>query len=312
MKTINLSILVIAITLISCKKADISDHRNTLITPIMEFTELENPYSGLLAVYPCSDNSSIYYGNYIKSKLSTVYGNYVIGNGSITMSNPAITLPIGNYNLLYWGISKTITQAYENPATMNPPLTLGADTKNLSFSLRQYTADTTYYPTFDYVFSSRETLIGTENLSVPLVRVVAAIDLQVVKESDSELDPSVDKIEILISNVAYKLNLFNATPSEFNKTIKFPLTISLNRKTAISNTVTTFPSIVKPNVAIVITLKNGKQKIYRTTLTNILTAGTHIKIAVKMGEIFSEETSGNGFTVSSWNEESETIVTGAI
>lgn len=312
MKTTYLLIPLLGIALMSCKKQEIDDLQGYLFTPALNLTEAENPYTGLLAVYPCQSDGSIYFGNYNKDKLSPIYANYVVASGSITQSNPPLSLPLGGYNLIYWGISKAIDVAYENPAAINPPLVLGADTKNLYFTLRKNSGDTTVSPSFDYVFNAAQTQVGNQSLSVPLRRVVAGLQITVKRSNNVALDPAIEKIEILVSDIAARLNLYDATASEFTQTVKFPLTIDESRMSATNNLVTLFPSVVMPRFAIVATLGNGKQKIYRTTLSNILSAGNSVKITVNMGEIITEETTGNGFTVSDWNEESETINTGPI
>lgn len=310
MKTTYLIIALLGITLLSCRKNEISDQKEELVTAEMSFTQGENPFGGLLAVYPCQSGSSLYYGNYSNGNISRVYANYVIAMGSITQSNPPLTLPIGQYNLIYWGISKAIDVAYENPAVMEPALAIGTDTKDLYFTLRKNSGDTTYSPTFDYVFNTKQVQLGSGSISVPLRRVVAGLEITVHRGNNTVLDPSIKKIDIMVSDIAFRLNLNNALASDYSKTIAFPLTIDENRKSATNNMVTVFPTIVAPRFAIIATLNNGQQKIYRTTLNNILTAGTNVKLTVGMGEIITEETTGNGFTVSAWNEHSETITTG--
>lgn len=41
----------------------------------------QNPFTGILEVYPCKDETSIYYGNYINGKLTVFNGYYVISEG---------------------------------------------------------------------------------------------------------------------------------------------------------------------------------------------------------------------------------------
>lgn len=312
MKTTFYVIALLTFTLYSCNKREINHDTDNLITPRLELSQSNNPYTGLLSIYPCQDGSSIYFGNYNNNQLSRVYASYVVAQGNITQSNPQLTLPAGNYYLLYWGISKAITESYESPSAIEPQVSIGNDTKQLSLSLRSNLNDTTFMPTFDYVFNARSTQVGTENVSIPLRRVVAGLEIIIRRDNNQPLDTSIRSIDILVSNIAGKLNLYDAMPSDYNCTVAFPLTISDNRMSANNKMATVFPSDVRPAFAIVITLGNGQKKVYRTSLNNILVAGTNVNITVDMGQILVEESSGNGFTVTGWNEQSETITTGPI
>ena len=42
----------------------------------------QSPFTGILTIMPCDANSSIYYGNYVKEKLSPFYGYYRVKDGS--------------------------------------------------------------------------------------------------------------------------------------------------------------------------------------------------------------------------------------
>lgn len=42
----------------------------------------QSPFTGILTIMPCDANSSIYYGNYVKGKLSPFYGYYRVKDGS--------------------------------------------------------------------------------------------------------------------------------------------------------------------------------------------------------------------------------------
>lgn len=65
----------------------------------------QSPFTGILTIMPCDANSSIYYGNYVKGKLSPFYGYYRVKDGSFhdNSINREISLPIGTYNMIYWG-----------------------------------------------------------------------------------------------------------------------------------------------------------------------------------------------------------------
>ena len=44
------------------------------------------PFTGVLSIAPCTDGTSIYYGNYVDSKLSPFYGYYFVQNGELYSS----------------------------------------------------------------------------------------------------------------------------------------------------------------------------------------------------------------------------------
>lgn len=106
----------------------------------------QNPFTGILEVYPCKDGTSIYYGNYINGKLTVFNGYYVILKGDVYGdNNRELHLPIGEYNMVYWGTPKYDEPIYNSPAITHPGLTNGADLAKLYFSLRPNT-DGTYMP----------------------------------------------------------------------------------------------------------------------------------------------------------------------
>ena len=63
----------------------------------------QNPFTGILEVYPCKDETSIYYGNYINggSRYLMVITSYQ--RGRVWDNNRELHLPIGEYNMVYWG-----------------------------------------------------------------------------------------------------------------------------------------------------------------------------------------------------------------
>ena len=69
----------------SCSNDDRkSDEQPTpaLITPDISVRMAEplsvHPFTGILEIYPCNDESSVYYGNYFNGKLTPFYGYYTI------------------------------------------------------------------------------------------------------------------------------------------------------------------------------------------------------------------------------------------
>ena len=106
---------------------------NELISPAVRATvntpdNAQSPMSGILEVYPCQAGTSIYYGNYVEDVLTPFPGMYTLKDGN-TLGNPAraISLPVGTYNMIYWGTPKYEEPIYSNPAVKDPQLTLGGD-----------------------------------------------------------------------------------------------------------------------------------------------------------------------------------------
>ena len=144
---------------------------NELISPTVRATvntpdNAQSPMSGILEVYPCQAGTSIYYGNYVEDVLTPFPGMYTLKDGN-TLGNPAraISLPVGTYNMIYWGTPKYEEPIYSNPAVKDPQLTLGGDLSQQYFGLRQNLPDTTYYPVFDLVYAVKPANIGTETKS---------------------------------------------------------------------------------------------------------------------------------------------------
>ena len=121
---------------------------NELISPTVRATvntpdNAQSPMSGILEVYPCQAGTSIYYGNYVEDVLTPFPGMYTLKDGN-TLGNPAraISLPVGTYNMIYWGTPKYEEPIYSNPAVKDPQLTLGGDLSQQYFGLRQNLPDT--------------------------------------------------------------------------------------------------------------------------------------------------------------------------
>lgn len=83
------SVLVFAA---SCSDDDGNNGRDepvpALITPDINVRMAEplslHPFTGVLEIYPCNSESSVYYGNYINGKLSVFYGYYTIVDGDVS------------------------------------------------------------------------------------------------------------------------------------------------------------------------------------------------------------------------------------
>ena len=268
----------------------------------------QSPFTGILTIMPCDANSSIYYGNYVKGKLSPFYGYYRVKDGSFhdNSINREISLPIGTYNMIYWGTPKYEEPIYSNPAVKDPQLTLGGDLSQQYFGLRQNLPDTTYYPVFDLVYAVKPANIGTEELNAAMKRKVAGLKVIVKDKNNGILSSSISGMKVNIGGIAEKLNLYTAEPVNQTKTVTFPLVLSTDGTQMSNATVMLFPSATSPLFQLIITLKNGTVKTFKQTLSAPLKANTRFTLTLTLGDIFSEEETGN-FTIDNWQEESETI-----
>ena len=302
--------------LAGCSKNDsICDDRgddNGLVTPELRATvnTLDNhqsPMSGVLEVFPCQPNSAIYFGNYVNGSLSPFNGRYYLQDGNIYGDNNLeISLPIGTYNIIYWGTPKYEEPVYSNPAIVEPPLTIGADLSTLSFGLRRNIPDTTYYPVFDLVYAVKPVHIGAESLSADMKRQVAGLKVIVKDKNNGVLSSSIANVKVHIGGIAEKINVYTAAPENQTKTVAFPLVLSADGTQMSNATVMLFPSAVKPLFQLIITLKNGTVKTFKQTLSAPLKANTKLTLTLTLGDIFSEENPGD-FTIDNWVEESQII-----
>lgn len=266
-----------------------------------------NPFTGILEIFPCNPESSIYYGNFVNDNLSSFSGYYVIVDGSTYGAyNRLLHLPTGNYNIVYWGTPKYDDPIYNAPAIKEPGLTIGADLSELYFSLRPNSGDTTYMPVYDLVHAVQEAHIGIENLQAPLQRVGAGIKIIAQMSDDDIFNPDISDIEVLIGGIAEKINFYTAVPENMTKTVKFNLELS-DDSTMMSNpTVMLFPSSENPSLTLIITLKDGSQHTLNQNLNTPLSANTRLTLNVVLGEIHTGGDAGN-FTIEDWNESTETI-----
>lgn len=267
------------------------------------------PMTGALEVYPCQPNSSIYFGNYYKGKLTVFPPRYVVSEGSaLTSSNP-VYLPIGDYNIVYWGIPKADTAVYSNAAVQDPQLALGGNLAEQFLKLRKYesASDTTYYPTYDLVHAVNPVVIGSEELSANLQRAVSGLNVILNNKDNLKFSSVVFSAEIIINSVAEGVNFYTAEPVNQTKAVRFPLTMASDSLQMTNPTVMLFPTAPNPLMQIIITLKNGSVKTYRQPLKETLEANSRVTLTLTLDEIFSEGTSSGGFQISNWNEKKETI-----
>ena len=208
--------------------------------------------------------------------------------------------------MIYWGTPKYEEPIYSNPAVKDPQLTLGDDLSQQYFGLRQNLPDTTYYPVFDLVYAVKPANIGTEELNAAMKRKVAGLKVIVKDKNNGILSSSISGMKVNIGGIAEKLNLYTAEPVNQTKTVTFPLVLSTDGTQMSNATVMLFPSATSPLFQLIITLKNGTVKTFKQTLSAPLKANTRFTLTLTLGDIFSEEETGN-FTIDNWQEESETI-----
>lgn len=269
-----------------------------------------SPYNGILHVYPCNSNSSIYFGNYVGDppQLSSLPGMYLIVNGAADLDKGhPITLPLETYDFIYWGYQIPADTTVSYPLTNAPVIRLGGDLKEQGYSLRPYSrSDTLYYSTEDFVYATKTVNIGMDGIGVRLNRVVAGLSVRIVDKNREALNASIDSIRVFVGSVAERLNLYTAAPSNQTKTVVVPLKFSPNRSSAY-NTVTLFPSASDPQLMIELTLQNGDRKTYVSKLSNQLTANNLRLLTLNLGEIFTSSSTGNDFEVGNWTESEQTI-----
>lgn len=277
--------------------------------------EAGTPYSGFLEVYPCTDGTSTYYGNYRGDPpvLSAVNASYLVTGG---VAEPGkglpVLLPLGRtFTMVYWGYTFPADTAVSYPAVRNPQLSLSADLSQQAFSLRQYPNDTVCHSVNNFVFATKDVEIGTGSIDVELERVVAGISITLHPKDDIPFAAAIDTMSVLVGSIAESLDLYTAEPSNPTKTVLIPLRFAPDRMSAY-NSVVVFPSGDAPQIVIRMILDNGEEKTYTSRLSGPLTAGNMLTLHVNIGEILSSPSGGNGFEVSKWHESSETINTGPI
>ena len=182
----------------------------------------------------------------------------------------------------------------------------GEDMSRQHFSLFKMEADTTYYPVFDLVHAVQPANIGSEDLKASLKRVVTGLKVIIKDKNNGILSSSIDSMVVRITNIAGELNFYTAAPQGSPRTVAFPLVRSVDGTQMSNATVMLFPSFGKPEFQMSIILKNGNVKSFKQTLNGPLEANSKLTLTLTLGDIFSEESSGE-FTLDNWNEESQTI-----
>lgn len=313
------STLLIGVFFGSCSKDDDCHCVNTndLISP--ELAEMRvstgtstTSFTGVLMVYPCTGDSSLYYGNYTSNgTLMPINATYTIKDGSIYKATAPVRLPLGDYNFLYWGLSKNsqTDSVYDAAAIREPGLRIGADLSDLYMTMYQDNyKDTTYMPVYDYLHAVNPIKVGTDKMQATMKHATAGLKITLTNKDGNKMDASIASARILVGNIASRLDYYTAEASDFTKTVAFPLTMSTDSMSMSANsTVMVFPSSDNPPLTIMLTLKNGLVKHFRKPLDNALIAGNRLTLNITLGELYSEETSSVGFEVENWTESTETI-----
>lgn len=307
-------LMCLAAFMASCSDEDknCDTDKQDLVSPRMNMSVStaagQSPLTGILTVIPCDANSSIYYGNYISGKLSSLFGYYQVKDGTFYNDavNREISLPVGTYNMLYWGTPKYQEPIYAYPAMKEAAHSIGTDMSKQSVGLFKMSADTIYYPVFDLVYAVQPVKIGSEDLEASLKRVVAGLNVILKNKDNGVFSSSIDSVAVRVTNIYSELNYYTGKPQGTPRTVAFPLVRSTDGTQISNSTVMLFPSAGKPEFQLAIILKNGSVKSFKQTLSNPLNANTKLTLTLTLGDVFSDETSGN-ITVENWNEESENI-----
>ena len=268
----------------------------------------DKPFTGVLSIAPCTEGTSIYYGNYVNSKLSPFYGYYFVQNGELyaSDSNRELYLPLGNYEMLYWGTPKYEEPIYAYPAVREPTYNIGGDLAQQDFSLLKMPDTDAYYPTYDLVFACHRVTVGAEDLDAALKRVVAGLKV-VLKDKDNQvLSTEITNVEVRVTNIYEKLNAYTAEPHGDPCTVSFPLVRSADGLQMSNGIVMLFPSAGIPELQLNISLADGQVKHISQQLKQPLEANNKLTLTISIGDIFEEEGSGS-ITVDEWNENHEEI-----
>lgn len=266
------------------------------------------PFTGVLSIAPCVEGTSVYYGNYVNSKLSPIYGYYFVEDGELydSDSNRALYLPVGNYEMVYWGTPKYEEPIYAYPAVREPAYSIGGDIAQQDFTLLKMSDSDAYYPTYDLVFACHSVKVGTEDLDTALKRVVAGLKI-ILKDKDGQvLSTEIANVEVRVTNIYEKLNAYTAEPHGDPCTVAFPLVRSTDGLQMSNGIVMLFPSVGIPELQFTVTLSDGRVKNFSRQLKQPLEGNNKLTLTVAIGDILEEETSGT-ITVEDWNESNDEI-----
>lgn len=305
-KYLFLALLILPI--VACKKQDDKYDYKPETLETLKFIALQSNkgFSGALELYPCKQATTNYIGNYITpSTVSVINPSCILTDGRITNWGYKLLLPLGQYNVIYWGISNSL--AYGQSRVRAPSLTAGVDLSNLYWSMVQNSDKSTYMPVWDQVMVAQSVQIGGTSVDdVNLERKVAGLNIIIKNTSGKAFDTTITAFEVLVAGIAEKINVATGIPENLTKTVKFRLTIDPDRLTASNLTAMLYPSTASPAITINVKLVNGQIKSYTTNLTNAFEANTAQTVTILTADILSTDPSST-FTVESWKESSQTI-----
>lgn len=306
---------------LSCSKNECDDPTNngngngdvdeaSLISPEISVRLAEplsqQPFTGVLEIYPCENESAIYYGNYVNGRFSVFSGFYMIVDGDVYGDyNRELHLPTGDYNMVYWGTPKYDEPIYSSPQMVSPGLVQNADLSKLYFSLRSIGNDL-YSPVYDLVHAVKPAHIGTDALQTSLSRVTAGLKVVVQQSDGSVFIPEIASVKVNIGGIAEKINAYTAEAENMTKTVQFELTRSTDGLSYENPTVMLFPSAENPPLELLITLYDGTEFKLNENLNSTLNPNTLLTLNINVGKILPDGKPGD-FTYDDWNESSETI-----
>lgn len=281
-----------------------------LVSPALYATleqSTTDPYNGPLEVLPCETDGSSYIGNYtVDGKRVPFPAYYSITNGIGKSQRYPLRLPVGTYDIIYWGYPDYFETA-GNAYVTDPTLIVGEELNGTSLGLRKIQGDTIYYPVHNLVFGTQNINIGKDELEAHLKHVSAALGVIASETNGNAFSNAIDSMWVYISNIYSDLNYFSAQPEGTFKTISFGLRPSADRKQFSNEFVSVFPSLPNPSIQIFVQLNNGTTKHYQQKLTSQLNAGTKTTVNLSMDGVLLEEGSTGGFQVDKWKEQNDSI-----
>lgn len=289
-----------------CDRHENHDHDHDLGTIKLNVTQGDRPFDGILDIFSCRDSTFDYVGNYNHDRPSVLNPSCLVSNGSISTWSLPLLLPVGEYNIVYWGVYSG-TPIYERSYMMSPALRIGANLAELYWTLRKNSGGQTYMPVLDQVIAVRKTEVGGNAISVDLQRVVAGLTVVVQNRDASAFDETIQSFDVTVGGIAEGVNVTTGEPRNQTKIVAFNLTMSKDRLSATNKVAMVYPSAPRPQVKITAKLANGTSKSYTTNLENSLDANVMQKVTVMVSDILSGDPGGSTFSVESWVESSEVI-----
>ena len=311
--------IVMSMALGACSNEDdaspVPAEADDLYTPVLKASStdgtggtLEN-YTGFLEALPCTGTDYTYYGNYSSSALLlAIPAYYEVSDGYAKNSSTPVRLPLGTYNMLYWGHpTQELAVAGD---LISPSFTIGQKMAEQTFGLASLDASAnTYSPTHQFVIGTQSVAIGTDSLHADLTQATTALNINISNSSGEAMNASIDSMWISVANTAKTINAVTgaATSSSTSGTVNFGLTKSSDSMKFASGDVYLFPSVSTPSVTIYAKLANGQTKSVSHALTSTLPAGTITTVNITVETILSSLPDAGLLRVNSWVEQTESF-----